>query len=209
MQIPQTSHRQFVSLARRLGRILAHTYYSHREIFEQAEAESSLYARFLALTSKFDLVPAEFLVIPSNQYGGEGERDCRDLHDQYPPHQQHLGPPVARTSLSPQIQQQKLEVGRPGSPLISATSHPSIPIGGIGEHPTTGNGTRLRFGRNRTDTMVFAEFSGVADELTPKVRAGEFDPTYEVEGPKSARLITETVPVNPSGGRIGGRGCRI
>ncbi|KAJ7152626.1 Mob1/phocein [Mycena crocata] len=64
LQIPATSHRHFTSLARRLGRIFAHAYFHHREEFEQAEAESSLYARFLALTEKFDLVPADFLVIP-------------------------------------------------------------------------------------------------------------------------------------------------
>ncbi|KAF8808556.1 Mob1/phocein, partial [Phlegmacium glaucopus] len=64
LQIPVASHRHFSSLARRLGRIFAHAYFHHREAFEQAEAESSLYARFLALTERFDLVPAEFLVIP-------------------------------------------------------------------------------------------------------------------------------------------------
>ncbi|KAF9442891.1 Mob1/phocein, partial [Macrolepiota fuliginosa MF-IS2] len=64
LQIPTSSHRHFSSLARRLGRIFAHAYFHHREAFEQAEAESSLYGRFLALTSKFDLVPSEFLVIP-------------------------------------------------------------------------------------------------------------------------------------------------
>ena len=51
-------------MARRLGRIFAHAYFHHREAFEQAEVESSLYARFLALTARFDLVPPEFLVIP-------------------------------------------------------------------------------------------------------------------------------------------------
>ncbi|KAF9029166.1 Mob1/phocein [Hymenopellis radicata] len=65
LHIDKTSHRHFSSLARRLGRIFAHAYFHHREAFEQAEAESSLYARFLALTTKFELVPAEFQVIPS------------------------------------------------------------------------------------------------------------------------------------------------
>ncbi|KAJ7773807.1 Mob1/phocein [Mycena metata] len=89
LQIPPASHRHFTSLARRLGRIFAHAYFHHREEFEQAEAESALYARFLALTERYDLVPADFLVIPprvnatsSNvgrggqgmgQEGGEGE----------------------------------------------------------------------------------------------------------------------------------------
>ncbi|KAI6013826.1 Mob1/phocein [Pisolithus marmoratus] len=53
LSIPQTSHRHFSSLARRLSRI-SHAYF-HREAFQQAEAESSLYARFLKLTSLFGL----------------------------------------------------------------------------------------------------------------------------------------------------------
>ncbi|KAF8908508.1 Mob1/phocein, partial [Gymnopilus junonius] len=109
LSIPQTSHRHFSSLARRLGRIFAHAYFHHREAFEQAEAESSLYARFLALTSKFDLVPSEFLVIPaasssSSSFSGSAH------HDHQHPH--HPPPPTV---------------------------------------------TRSKFGRNRTDTMVFAD----------------------------------------------------
>jgi len=64
ISIPQTSHRHFSSLARRLSRIFAHAYYHHREAFEQSEAETSLYARFLHLSQTFKLVPPEFLVIP-------------------------------------------------------------------------------------------------------------------------------------------------
>ncbi|KAJ3539481.1 hypothetical protein NM688_g6354 [Phlebia brevispora] len=75
LSIPPTSQRHFPSLARRLGRIFAHAYYHHREAFEQAEAESSLYARFLALTSKFELVPPEFLVIPSNMQAMTEDRN--------------------------------------------------------------------------------------------------------------------------------------
>ncbi|KAH7108400.1 Mob1/phocein [Auriculariales sp. MPI-PUGE-AT-0066] len=67
IQIPQASHRHFASLARRLSRIFAHAYFHHREAFEQSEAETSLYARFLALSQKFDLVPPEFLVIPARE----------------------------------------------------------------------------------------------------------------------------------------------
>jgi hypothetical protein len=77
LQIPHTSHRHFISLARRFGYIFAHSYFHYREAFEQAEAESSLYARFLALTSKFDLVPAEFLVIPPRLTLSDGN-DIRD-----------------------------------------------------------------------------------------------------------------------------------
>ena len=62
INIPPLTHGHFGSLVRRLGRIFAHAYFHHRDVFEQAEAESSLYARFLALTYKYDLVPTEFLV---------------------------------------------------------------------------------------------------------------------------------------------------
>jgi len=80
LSIPPTSNRHFSSLARRLGRIFAHAFFHHREIFEQAEAESSLYARFLALTSRFDLVPPEFLVIPPRLHPDD-------------PTQEHVEPP--------------------------------------------------------------------------------------------------------------------
>ncbi|KAF8524027.1 Mob1/phocein, partial [Gautieria morchelliformis] len=73
ISIPQTSHRHFPSLARRLGRIFAHAYHHHRLAFESAEAESALYARFLALSRHFDLVPAEFLVIPERNEQGEAD----------------------------------------------------------------------------------------------------------------------------------------
>ena len=75
LSIPPSAQRHFSSLARRLGRIFAHAYYHHREAFEQAEAESSLYERFLALTSKFELVPPEFLVIPPRMQAIHDERE--------------------------------------------------------------------------------------------------------------------------------------
>ena len=126
--------------------------------FEQAEAESSLYARFLALTSKFDLVPAELLVILSNQYNGKGEKvHARDAHEHYPPPSQ----PIARTNLLSKVQQQHqpglLKARSPLAPSPSDSDSPSTTNGGIGEHPTIGHGSRSRFGRNRTDTMVFAD----------------------------------------------------
>ncbi|KAJ7796000.1 hypothetical protein B0H14DRAFT_3495255 [Mycena olivaceomarginata] len=62
---PLTLHRHFTSLACRLGCIFAHMYFHHCKEFEQPEAESSLYAHFLALTECFDLVPADFLIIPT------------------------------------------------------------------------------------------------------------------------------------------------
>lgn len=64
LSVPPSSYRHFSSLARRLSRIFAHAFYHHRELFSQAEAESSLYARFLALSQQNSLVPPELLVIP-------------------------------------------------------------------------------------------------------------------------------------------------
>ncbi|KAF8516575.1 Mob1/phocein, partial [Hysterangium stoloniferum] len=71
LSIPPSSHRHFPSLARRLGRIFAHAYHHHRALFAAAEAESALYARFLALSKRFELVPGDFLVIPT----AAGEQD--------------------------------------------------------------------------------------------------------------------------------------
>jgi hypothetical protein len=54
----------FPSLFRRLSRIFSHAYYSHRELFQLAEVETSLYARFVALCEKYELVGSKLLVIP-------------------------------------------------------------------------------------------------------------------------------------------------
>jgi hypothetical protein len=77
INIPPSSHRHFGSLARRLGRIFAHAFFHHREAFEQAEAESSLYARFVALSYKYDLVPPEIFLIPEQD--PEARRHVEEL----------------------------------------------------------------------------------------------------------------------------------
>ena len=195
LQIPVASHRHFSSLARRLGRIFAHAYFHHREAFEQAEAESSLYARFLALTERFDLVPAEFLVIPTDGHNvGIGDS---------------LGPPPSRSPRDEnrrsnefdrgyhqqqQQQQQQQPQQRTRYDLDLANFHhsnfpernPSPPgpsssdttLGGIGESPSPS--TRARIGRTRTGTMVFAEAEAntVTDELAARssLREREQDP---------------------------------
>ncbi|WAR51842.1 hypothetical protein PtB15_1B278 [Puccinia triticina] len=64
LQIPPGSVKHFTSIARRLYRILAHAWFHHRELFEQCEMETSLYARFMALSDEFDLVAEDLLVIP-------------------------------------------------------------------------------------------------------------------------------------------------
>ena len=181
LQIPVASHRHFSSLARRLGRIFAHAYFHHREAFEQAEAESSLYARFLALTERFELVPAEFLVIPMDGHNVGGIGDS-------------LGPPPSRSPRDERRrsnefdrgyhQQQQQQQQRPRYDLDLANfHHPNFPErnssppehsssesspGGIGESPSPSSRTRI--GRTRTGTMVFAESeaSTVTDELAAR-----------------------------------------
>ncbi|KAJ7896105.1 hypothetical protein B0H14DRAFT_3426042 [Mycena olivaceomarginata] len=60
---PSASRHHFTSLVCCLGCIFAHAYFPHHEEFKRPEAESSLYACFLALTECFDLIPVDFLII--------------------------------------------------------------------------------------------------------------------------------------------------
>ncbi|KAI0072065.1 Mob1/phocein [Panus rudis PR-1116 ss-1] len=177
LSIPPTSHRHFSSLARRLGRIFAHAYYHHRETFEQAEAESSLYARFLALTSKFDLVPSEFLLIPprvSNlQHADElDERDTgrsldrmQDIHAELDPHR-FLG---VDSQASRERGGQRGFGG--GGSASSSVIDLSVALGnndrGTSPDPNKNgrNPSPRKFGRNRTDTMVYSEAANVVEEL--------------------------------------------
>lgn len=70
--IPTTSLKHFTSIARRLYRIFAHAWYHHRDVFSACESETSLYERFLALSTEYDLVSPDLLVIPGQQGDGEG-----------------------------------------------------------------------------------------------------------------------------------------
>jgi hypothetical protein len=122
LQIPPASHRHFTSLARRLGRIFAHAYFHHRDIFAQAEAESSLYARFLALTTHYDLVPPDFIVIPPTKVITDSDGDENDL-PRHPLDKQgelaEVQPPrLLAASLDPQAERDKesvLNVQHPNS----------------------------------------------------------------------------------------------
>ncbi|KAJ7601005.1 Mob1/phocein, partial [Mycena floridula] len=140
LQIPQTSNRHFSSLARRLGRIFAHAYFHHREAFEQAEAESSLYARFLALTSKFDLVPAEFLVIPPRMSSLNVD----------PP--RLLGAAVNVEAETKTESEEGKEAG--------AEPETSSPPGLGAESPR-------KVGRNRTDTMILSDLYNAEEQPKP------------------------------------------
>ncbi|KAK0531528.1 hypothetical protein OC834_002919 [Tilletia horrida] len=59
--IPHASLRQFGSIARRLSRIFVHAYGHHRDVFEECEAQTSLYARFYALNALYELISTESL----------------------------------------------------------------------------------------------------------------------------------------------------
>ncbi|KAG2060062.1 Mob1/phocein [Suillus hirtellus] len=153
LSIPATSYRHFSSLARRLGRIFAHAYFHHREAFEQAEAESSLYARFLKLTSQFDLVPTEFLVIPPGTVlSGRRGRD----EDVEPPRllAAAVNPPREREDQNAPTAEQ----AQP--PNVREKSPP-----GLSSDSPHGTDSPRRLGRNRTDTMVFSEAYNAGEEL--------------------------------------------
>ncbi|KAH9000888.1 Mob1/phocein [Lactarius hatsudake] len=142
INIPHPSHRHFGSLARRLGRIFAHAYFHHREVFEQAEAESSLYARFLALTCKFELVPPEFLIIPTHS---------TTFEDAEPPR-------LLAAAVDPQHPPGSDDDGDDRGRGVHRGLGVDI-LGGIDRNPSP------RKGRTRTGTMVFSESLIMAEEL--------------------------------------------
>lgn len=214
LQIPTSSHRHFSSLARRLGRIFAHAYFHHREAFEQAEAESSLYARFLSLSSKFDLVPDEFLVIPANtpirdgdedrngESGGFGSREVK-LGTSYDPRrsvsgggsggmQYQLQRPFHDEFLAVQKmkrlpQQYQQFPHQPQSPQQQQQQqHESQQIQRQPKlSPLGGAESPRKTGRNRTHTMVLSEAAQVADELAKVTAAAN------VRAEKEEREIKE------------------
>ncbi|KAJ4496416.1 Mob1/phocein, partial [Lentinula edodes] len=138
LSIPVPSVRHFSSLARRLGRVFAHAYFHHRDLFEQAEAESSLYRRFEEMVGRWGLVPREFLVIPSL---GK-ENDLSKLDDDSRKREEPRLEAAASISMTT---------------LDSKTTRMSS---------SPGNTSGKKFGRNRTGTMVFSEASALVDELS-------------------------------------------
>ncbi|RXW21573.1 hypothetical protein EST38_g4266 [Candolleomyces aberdarensis] len=162
LQIPPTSHRHFASLARRLGRIFAHAFFHHKEIFMQAEVESSLYRRFLALSEKFELVPPDFLPIPSDAFAsamGGDEDQGRDV----PP------PSLHSASLDPSHSSQMLHTDpEPSLSASSSSQHLSVDIDTRSPPGLAAEGSPRRMGRNRTDTMVPSEASSIIEELAAR-----------------------------------------
>lgn len=189
LSIPQSSYRHFSSLARRLGRIFAHAYYHHREIFEQAEAESSLYERFLALTSKFDLVPPEFLVIPDRMTREDPANDVEP-------------PRLLAAAVDPQPRDAGGASGEAGGEFsrenrgrdISGLARSYDSQGGL-EQPPTADANAPRNpspwkGRSRTDTMVYSEAFSVAEELA---KANEEDSFAQAQSPLDVSAPTDEI----------------
>lgn len=185
-------------MARRLGRIFAHAYFHHREAFEQAEAESSLYARFLTLTSKFDLVPSEFLVIPP-----------RLGHLEDPEHSGEVEPPrLLAAAVDPQRERAR-DSGRlesrdePGDNLVLSIGRDMLHEGERRGSPlSSGDGSR-KLGRSRTDTMVFSEAVSIAEDLARMEELEQTSvalPPTETEVPSidSAVEQVEPAPAEPA-----------
>jgi Mob1/phocein family protein len=169
INIPSPSHRHFGSLARRLGRIFAHAYFHHREVFEQAEAESSLYHRFLVLTCKFDLVPPEFLIIPTPT----------GLSDEPEP------PRLLAAAVDPQHQSgsddENDDRGRGTHRVLGMDI-----LSSIDRNPSP------RKGRNRTGTMIFSEALIMADELSKGGGSPSPERESEVHIPTASSEIHES-----------------
>ncbi|KAF9787813.1 Mob1/phocein [Thelephora terrestris] len=190
LSIPPSSYRHFSSLARRLGRIFAHAYFHHREAFEQAEAESSLYARFLALTSKFDLVPPEFLVIPLSHADGAGPQQevepPRLLGAALDPHKGRQEVGEERGANSKQdFEELSLEPNNEGSSDLLRS-------------PAGPDGQRRR---NRTDTMIFSEAVNIAEDLAKAQTEEELEASTSlmeippIEEVAEVPLISEVIPL--------------
>lgn len=64
LSIPKSSMKHLQSIARRLYRIFAHTYFHHRTVYEEFENQSSLCKRFVHFSLVYKLIPKKLLIIP-------------------------------------------------------------------------------------------------------------------------------------------------
>eukprot|EP01135_Chromosphaera_perkinsii_P000655 Nk52_evm22s147 gene=Nk52_evmTU22s147 len=67
VSVPEKSVRQFQSICRRLYRIFAHAYFTHREVYDMWENETRLCARFQRFCELYQLVPDALLIIPGKR----------------------------------------------------------------------------------------------------------------------------------------------
>ncbi|CAD8143086.1 unnamed protein product (macronuclear) [Paramecium tetraurelia] len=61
---PQNATNNFAFIVRRLYRLFSHTYFNHKEIFEDFENEMFLCTRFTEFALKFDLMSPKLITIP-------------------------------------------------------------------------------------------------------------------------------------------------
>jgi hypothetical protein len=190
--IPNTSTRHFSSLARRLSRIFAHAYFHHRELFEQAEAENALYERFLLLVQEFQLVPAEFLVIP---WEGRPSRKPKAMQGQsFDRSYLAYGESLESTEDVPR------DFARPGPIPRSILSRDqeadpnSVDDATLMASPSGGS-----LGRRRTDTMYLTGDLGLAalDPVLGGAQDEENLPDGELEGPQQGEE-SENVHADPA-----------
>lgn len=203
LSIPNASIRHFSSLARRLGRIFAHAYFHHREAFENSEAESSLYARFLALTARFELVPSDFLVIPPRLYSGDTS-DSSDSGREVDP------PRLMGASLHPSGGYELAGAGNESEReglYARQTQEPSgydlgsnrswspekgggSPAGGVLSSPR-------KMGRNRTDTMVLSDVAAFNEEFQRVAASHEVEATGAKEEEEEEEDVHEQIQSGP------------
>ena len=60
--------KQLLSIARRIYRLFSHTYYQHKEIFLEFEAQQHLCARFTLFTKRFGMMDSNQYTIPDEVF---------------------------------------------------------------------------------------------------------------------------------------------
>ena len=62
--IPADSKNELYNIVRRVYRLFAHTYFHHREIFDEFENEMHLCARFTHFSKRFEMMTEENYILP-------------------------------------------------------------------------------------------------------------------------------------------------
>lgn len=66
VSIPPTSTKHLLSIMRRLYRLFAHTYFHHKAVFAEFEAEMHLCARFTHFARRFKMMTPDLYLIPDD-----------------------------------------------------------------------------------------------------------------------------------------------
>lgn len=158
----------------------------------QAEVESSLYRRFLALSEKFELVPPDFLPIPSDAFAsamGGDEDQGRDVP----------APRLLSASLDPSHSTQMLhQEPEPSLAASSSSQHLSVDIDTRSPPGLAAEGSPRRVGRNRTDTMVPSEASSIIEELAARASETPAELSLSADDDLAPSLPTARPPAEDS-----------